>query len=85
MFFAFNDKREINNLPVILSAGRSPKSNFCGVNNEAEAQGVAVAGYGLKSRWLTKGMLHLPRKTTQTPSHIPSSHSLLDFTSLLAR
>ena len=31
---------------------RRPKSNFCGVNNGAKAQGVAAAGYGLKFRWL---------------------------------
>ena len=42
----------IISLYVILSAGRSPKSNFHRVENEVKVQGVAAAGYGLKSRWL---------------------------------
>ena len=49
------------NQPVILSGERSSQSNFCGlsVSEQAEAQGIfAEAGYGLKSRWLTNGMLH---------------------------
>ena len=47
-----------------------------------KAQGVAVAGYGLKSWWLAKGMLHLLWKATRTRCHIPASLSLLGFAPL---
>ena len=50
--------KKTNNQPVILSGERSSESNFCEVNNGAEAQGVAEAGYGLNFRWLANGMLH---------------------------
>ena len=52
---------ESKNQPVILSGERSSQSNFCGLSvcEQAEARGIfAEAGYGLKSRWLTNGMLH---------------------------
>ena len=79
-------KNEIKNQLVILSEEkrlRFAESNFCGlsVSERAEARCVAPQGYGSNFRWLVKGMLHLPQKATETPNHIPSSHSLLGFAS----
>ena len=54
-------------------------------SEQAEAQGVAAAGSRNESRWLFKGMLHLLWQATKIRSEIPSSLSLLGFSSLFAR
>ena len=46
-------------LYVILSGERSSKSNFCEVNNGAEAQGVSRSGIWLEISVAFEPMLHL--------------------------
>ena len=46
---------------------------------------LGEAGSRNEFRWLAKGMLHFLWEVTQTRLEIPSSLSLLAFTSLLAR
>ena len=79
-----------NNQPVILS-GENCEA-ICVVEllrverkRTSKSKVRSTAGIWLKISVACRGECYIDTKATQTRCHIPSSHSLLGFTSLLAR